>query len=177
MKKSLVLLFGSGLLFTIACAGDTSRSADLQELMKEVAVQAQVIWDVGAGAIDDEGNPDGSKLNAADWDSIVSAGGKGKNVAKSLVEAKQLVIAAPGQKISGEENPGAFNAQDVEHAIAANPQAFSGFAQALEMSMDEIVNAARTRDAAKLFEVSGSLDQICEQCHLQFWYPEQNAAR
>lgn len=178
MKKFFSLLLASSLMFTAAHAGKaTPGPANLHELMKDVAAQAQIVWDIGSGALDDEGNPDASKLKAADWDAIVTASGKGKNAAKTLVETKQLVVAAAGEKISGEENPGAFNAKDVERTIAANPQAFNGFAQALQQSMDQIVAAARTHDAAKLADVSGALDQVCEQCHLQYWYPEQNDAR
>ena len=85
--------------------------------MKDVAQQAQVI-DIGGAAIDDEGNPDASKLKPADWDSIANVAGKGKHNAKALVEAKQLV-AAPGQKISGEENPGALDAKGV--SVSSRP--------------------------------------------------------
>jgi cytochrome c556 len=49
--------------------------------------------------------------------------------------------------------------------------------QALAASMDQIGAAARVKDAAKLFEVSGALDQVCETCHMKFWYPEQKAAQ
>ena len=47
--------------------------------------------------------------------------------------------------------------------------------QALAGSMEQI--GAEAKDAAKLFEVSGALDQVCESCHMKFWYPEQKAAR
>jgi len=39
--------------------------------------------------------------------------------------------------------------------------------------MDQITAAAKLRDAVKLNEVSSRLDQVCEERHLQFWYPEQ----
>jgi hypothetical protein len=41
--------------------------------------------------------------------------------------------------------------------------------------MEQIGAAAQSKDANKLFEVSGRLDQVCEDCHLQFWYPDQKA--
>jgi hypothetical protein len=163
---------------TVAHAGNSvSSPANLHELMKQVAVQTQIIWDIGNAALDDEGNPAPSKVKDADWGQIVSAGGRVKEAARTLAEAKRIIGAAPGQKIAGEENPGSFNAKDVEKAIDANPKAFSAFAQQLVLSMDEIVRAARTRDAAKLLDVSGRLDQVCEQCHARFWYPEQKVPR
>lgn len=173
--KSSALLLGCGLLFAIA-GNTTPAAANLHELMKDMAVQTQILWDIGNRAMGDEGNPDPSKVEAADWGPIASAGGKVKQAAMSLAEAKHVVGAGPGQKIQGEENPGAFGAKDVEKAVAANPKAFSALAQQLAVNMDEILQAARTRDAAKFLEVSGGLDQVCEQCHAQFWYPPQKVS-
>jgi hypothetical protein len=173
--KSSALLLGCGLMFAIA-GNTTPAAANLHELMKDMAVQTQILWDIGNRAMDDEGNPDPSKVEAADWGQIASAGGKVKQAARTLAEAKHVVGAAPGQKIQGEANPGSFGAKDVEKAVAANPKAFSAFAQQLAVNMDEILQAARTRDAAKFLEVSGGLDQVCEQCHAQFWYPQQKVS-
>jgi cytochrome c556 len=39
--------------------------------------------------------------------------------------------------------------------------------------MEQIIAAAKAKDAAKVFEVSGALDQVCEDCHQKFWYPGQ----
>jgi cytochrome c556 len=175
--KSTRLLLGCGAIFAIAAAGNTApAAANLHELMKDVAVQTQIIWDIGNRAMDEEGNPDPSKLAEADWAQIASAGTKVKDAAKTMAEARQIVGAAPGQKIQGEGNPGSFSARDVEKAIADNPRAFSAFAQQLAGSMDEITRAARLRNAAKVFDVAGQLDQVCEQCHMRFWYPEQKVA-
>jgi hypothetical protein len=39
------------------------------------------------------------------------------------------------------------------------------------------VTASQKKDTATLFDVSGRLDQVCEDCHMQFWYPEQKTPR
>jgi hypothetical protein len=177
MKSSLFLLSGS-LMFATAYAGNPPAAPNLHDLMKNVvAVQAQVIWDVGNNAQDAEGNPDASKVKAADWSRVVSASGKVKQIAQTLGQADHVMAAAPGQKLTGEGDPGTFSAKQVQTAIDANPKAFRAFAQALSVSMDQIAAAAQAKDAAKLFDVSGRLDQVCEVCHVQFWYPEQKASR
>jgi len=175
--KSSRLLLGGGLTFAIACVGNTTPVApNLHELMKDMAAQTQIIWDIGNRTMDDDGNPDPKKVQETDWAQILSAGGKVKDAAKTLAEAKQIVGAAAGQKIQGEGNPGSFSARDVEKTIAANPKVFSAFAQQLAGSMDEITRAARSRDPAKVFDVAGQLDQVCEQCHARFWYPQQKVS-
>jgi hypothetical protein len=177
MKSSLLLAAGA-LMFMTANAANPSAAPNLHDLMKNVvAIQAQVIWDVGNQAQDDQGNPDASKLKAADWTRIVNAGGKVKQAAQALGQVEHVMAAAPGQKLEGEGNPGTFGAKQVQSAIDANPKVFRAFAQALSVSMDQIVAAAQAKDAAKVFDVSGRLDQVCEDCHVQFWYPEQKTPR
>jgi cytochrome c556 len=177
--KSSVFLLGSGLLFMSAHAANPAPTPNLHDLMKNVvAVQTQVIWDVGNNAQDEKGDPDPAKLKAADWSKAAGAAGKVKEAAEALARAAHVMAAAPGQKIDGEgATPGAFGAQQVQKAIDANPKVFQAFAQQLGTSMEEIVAAAKVKDARKLFDVSGRLDQECEGCHTQFWYPDEKGPR
>jgi hypothetical protein len=178
MKASAILLCGGLIAVSVHAGGAASTAPNVHDLMKNVvAVQAQVIWDVSNNAQDDQGNPDASKMKSTDWNRLVGAGGKMKEAAQSLAQADRVMAAAPGQKIEGEGTPGAFGAKQVQSAIDANPKAFRAFAQALAVSMDQVVSAAQTKNATKLFDVSGRLDQLCEDCHLQFWYPEQKGQR
>jgi hypothetical protein len=86
--------------------------ADLHYLMKNVvAVQTQVIWDLGNRAQDDQGNPDASKLAAADWTKIMDAATKVRQASQTLARADHVLVAAPGVKIEGEGNPGALGAK------------------------------------------------------------------
>jgi cytochrome c556 len=171
--KSSVLLLAGGLLIATAHAADPAPAPNLHELMKKVvAVQTQVIWDVGNNAQDDSGNPDPSKMKPADWTQVGAAAAKVKDAAQKLATASKVMAAAPGEKIDGEGGtPGAFGAKEVQKAIDANPKVFKAFATQLAGSMDELIVAAKAKNAKKLFDVSGRLDQECEGCHLQFWYP------
>jgi cytochrome c556 len=178
MKSSLLLL-GCGLVGVAAAyAADPAPAPNLHELMKNVvAVQTQVIWDVGNNAQNDKGDPDPTKMKAADWAKVATAAGKVKDAAQTLAKADKVMAAAPGQKIDGEGGtPGAFGAREVQKAINANPRVFRAFATQLSGSMDELIAAARAKDAQKLFDVSGRLDQECEGCHTQFWYPDEKGA-
>jgi cytochrome c556 len=153
-------------------------SRDLHDLMKNVvAPQTQVIWDVGNRAQDDQGNPDGSRLTADDWSKLIDAAGKVQQVARTLAHSEHVLAAAPGVEIDGEGNPDAPGARQVQAAMDANPKEFQALSQALATSMDQVVAAAKAKDAAKLFDVCGALDQVCENCHVKFWYPEQKTAQ
>ncbi|HEU4624172.1 MAG TPA: hypothetical protein VFS52_05375 [Steroidobacteraceae bacterium] len=177
MKPSLLLLAG-GLMCMSAYAGNSSPAANLHELMKNVvAPQAQVVWDVGNQAMDDQGNPDGSKLKPADWAKIAAAAGKVKQASQTLAQADHVMAAGPGQKIEGEGTPDAFGAKDVQKILDAEPKVFRAFAQQLTASMDEVIAAAQKKDATQLADVSGRLDQVCEACHVKFWYPNQETPK
>lgn len=174
MKPLAYVLGGIGMLVAAHEVHSAAAPADLHALMKDVvAVQTQVIWDVSNGAQDDQGNPDASKMSAGDWTKIIEAAGKVRQASQTLAKADHVIAAAPGVKIEGEGNEGVAGAKQVQAAIDKNPAEFRTRSQALATSMDQIVTAAKAKDAAKVFEVSGVLDQVCEDCHQKFWYPGQ----
>jgi len=174
--RSFLLLLGTSVMGVALAAGttpDASAPPNVHESMKNVvAVQMQAVWDLGNKAMDDNGNADASKLTAAEWGQLLQAATQVKQASQSLAVARQFRAAAPGQKLDGEGNPGATSAQQVQGFIDAKPDAFRAFAQALVASMNPIIAAAQAKDAAKLLDASGAIDQICENCHLQFWYPK-----
>lgn len=174
--KTRVFLLSAGLLSLGAYAATPAAAPNVHDLMKKVfAVQTQIVWDVGNNAQDDNGNPDASKLTAADWDNLIKAAAQVRQASETLAKADKLMAAAPGQKLDGEgTTPGAYTVKQVQAAIDRNPKAFKAFATAMAVSMKEIESAAKTRDAKKLFDASGAIDQVCENCHKQFWYPEEN---
>jgi cytochrome c556 len=179
MKSSLWTVGAAALCISAFAATPAATTPNLHDLMKKiVAVQAQVIWDVGNQAQDDEGNPDASKLKSADWTRIVTAGAQVRQVAQTLAKSDHIMASAPGQKIDGEgAAPEAPTAKQVQGYLDANPQVFRAFARALSGSMDQVVAAAQAKNVMKLAEVSGNLDQICEDCHVKFWYPNQQVPR
>jgi hypothetical protein len=172
--KYLLVLSCCALTAMGAFAASTATPPNLHAHMKNVvSVQAQVIWDTANKALGDDGNPDASKLTATDWNLLVGAAGKVKKSAQALAGAEHVMAAAPGQKLQDEGNPGAFGAKAVQRFIDSNPKAFSAFAAAMVTNMDGFVTAVRARDLTKVNDLSGALDEICEQCHKQFWYPKQ----
>jgi cytochrome c556 len=179
MKASVLLLGAVAVCIPAFAANPAPAGPNLHDLMKNiVATQAQVIWDVGNQAQNDKGDPDPSKLKPADWAKLVTAGTQVKQVAQTLAKADHVMASAPGQKIDGEGGSAdAPTAKQVQGYIDKEPQVFRAFAQALSGSMDQIVAAAQAKNAAKLFDVSGNLDQICEDCHVKFWYPNQQVPR
>jgi hypothetical protein len=165
---ALPLLF----LFSAQTAGDLP--VNLHETMKGVvAPQAQELWDVGNRAMDDEGKADASKIRTADWTKLAGAAQKMKDAAAKLANAQRIVTAAPGAKLQDDGTPGASTAQMIQTRIDGDRKAFADHAKQLELISEEFLAAAKGRDAVKLTAASGRMDEVCEACHVQYWYPDQ----
>lgn len=146
----------------------------LHPLMKgTVAPQAQILWDTSAKAMNDKGDPDGSAVTAADWETMAKAAAALSEAADKLVAAKTVLVVEPGQKIQDEDIKGSSNAKQVQGFIDGDRAAFKAMSEALAQNARGFIEAIKTRDAAKLNQVSGDLDAVCEACHKQFWYPQQ----
>jgi hypothetical protein len=61
----------------------------------------------------------------------------------------------------------------VQANIDKDPEMLHEFAGALAQHMADLAAAAKTHDAAKAGPLIDQLDGVCEDCHLQFWYPSQ----
>lgn len=174
MKSITTVLAGTGMCCLLTAQAASPDSRTLQDLMKSVvAPQTQLIWDVGGDAMMDNGDYDPAKIKAETWNVVLHASQEVSAALKSLAQRPTLVVAPPGQKIENEGLPGAWSAKQVQDAISHNGAAFKAMDQGMQTTMDDIILAAKTRDANKLATASSLLDEQCEQCHKAFWYPEQ----
>jgi hypothetical protein len=169
------LAMALGIAVAAAAFGQGGQALLLHPVMKDVvAPQAQVLWDVGNRGMDDNGNADASKISAKDWTSLGAAAQKMKDAADALAAAPQIAVVGPGMKLQDEGGPGASTPQQIQGFIDADRKGFAEHAKALSGVADEFVQAARGKDAAKLMSASGRMDEVCEGCHLKFWYPNQS---
>jgi len=164
----------SGAMVATALLAMQADSLVLHPLMKDVvAAQAQVLWDIGNRAMDDSGNPSERNLMPADWPKLAAAAQAMKDASGKLATASRVVVAAPGDKIQDEGASGAATQAQIQQFIDGDRAGFAQHARALADVSDEFAQAAKAKDAKKLFDASGKLDEICEGCHLKFWYPTQ----
>jgi cytochrome c556 len=164
----------AGLLTFVAAAQAAGPQLFLLPLMKEtVAPQAQVLWDIGNNALDDEGNASAAKVTASDWTKLAAAAQKMKAAATAIAESPKIAIAPPGAKLQDEGSPGQATSRQIQAYIDANPKDFAAHARALADVSDGFIKAAATREAQTLGEASARLDEVCEACHVKYWYPDQ----
>lgn len=173
MKYALVALGGA--LAFIGGAQAAGTPVFLHAIMKDtVAPQAQLLWDVGNRALDDDGNPNVSKLTAADWTKLGKAALAMKTAAQSLADAPKVSIGPAGTKVQDEGGPGGgATAAQIQGYIDADPKSFAEHARALAGVSDAFLTASKTHDAKTLGDASSKLDEVCEACHVKYWYPDQ----
>ena len=159
----------------LAAGPDQASTPTVQASMTQAfAPGAQAIWDVTNRATDDAGRPDASKISAGDWARLGEAGRQIRDTAR-LLAANKPSVAEPGAKIQDEGVGTGASAAQVQGYIDANPDLFAAHVRKLAETGATVAAASETKDTARLFAVANDLDQVCESCHQQFWYPQPAA--
>jgi hypothetical protein len=82
-------------------------------------------------------------------------------------------VVKEGGKLEDHGTPGNLTAEESEQAIAKDRGSFISFAQALRDVGRSMLDAADAKNPQGLIDAGDTMDQVCEGCHLQFWYPGQ----
>lgn len=164
----------AGLLVAeVALAADAPK-ANLQiTMLTKVNPQATELWSLTNDAQDDDGNIDVKKVNPATWAKLLEIGKSLEEGGRTLATSNGVIAAVPGAKLQDESSPGASKAADVQRYIDAKPAEFRKHSMALQKTGADIVTAVTKRDGKTLTSLSNALDQVCEDCHVVFWYPQQ----
>jgi cytochrome c556 len=111
----------------------------------------------------------------ADWDRV-------RTGAVSLAEGIQLLKVPrrwtpPGDvNNSTGANPPELSPAQMQAKLERDPVLWEAKIQALRNAALEIVEVVNKKDVDALFSASEDVDQACEACHLEYWYPGDAAA-
>jgi hypothetical protein len=169
------------LILIIALAAPYSQSADpsstsarppqtLQTIMRlQIDRSADFVWDSVETVVTRQGEQVRQPRTAGQWAAV-------RRHAQSLVEGGEQ-LETPHRRVSEKpfvaEAQGALDSTQIQQRIDANWPTFLAFAQALERTAREQVQAVDAHDVTALVSIGGQLDAVCEGCHLSFWYPNQ----
>ena len=141
------------------------------EIMKSIVMpSAQAIWDAVGVDVTAQGQIETKPETEEQWATLRAA-------AVTLAEATNALVvpgrhaAPPGTK---SENPEAeLEPAKIEALLARERPAWVAHAAVLHATAMQAVGAIDARNIDAISEVGGAIDEACEGCHLQFWYPEQ----
>ena len=144
--------------------------ATIQELMQsEVDASADDIWDAVETTTSQAGEEHQQPRTPEEWQAV-------RRNAIVLIEAANL-LTVDKRKLSVAPFPaeadGALDSAAIDERITHNRAAFDQFALALRRTAQTMLTAIDAKDPKALVAAGGVLDEVCESCHMTFWYPNQ----
>jgi hypothetical protein len=147
----------------------------VHDIMKnKVDANADALWDLTNPALANDASLDPAKIDDATWTKMAERAQAVADAAGELAHLKALKLINPGEKIADQGTFGNQPDQVQEH-LNRNPDDFRQFAGVLQADMADVVAGSKAHDAKKLTPLIDQLDGVCENCHLEFWYPDQKA--
>ena len=144
------------------------------EIMKDkVDKNADELWEISNAAIGNEAGLDPAKMTDERWAQIAARAEAVRQAALEIATMDPIVVARPGVKISDEGLPGGHTAAQVQERMDKDPETLRNLANALARHTGDLARFARAHDAAGAGPLIDQLDGVCEDCHLEYWYPDQ----
>jgi hypothetical protein len=148
----------------------------LHEVMKnEIDLHADELWEISNPALGDNAHLDPARMNDELWGKIEQRAAALQQAALDLAKLDPIVVVKPGVKIADEGVPYGDTGEEVQANVDKDPQKLRDFANALAVHAGDIASAAKRRDTERAGLLIGELDGVCEDCHLEYWYPSQKA--
>lgn len=147
--------------------------AGIQDIMAYmIDPAADFLWESVSTIVTMQGTEEKQPRSDAEWEAV-------RRQAIILAESANLIqmegrhVVKEGRHLEDHGTPGNLTAEESEKAIAADRATFVSFAQALHGVGTSMLNAADARNPQGLLDAGDTMDQVCEGCHLKFWYPGQ----
>jgi hypothetical protein len=146
-------------------------TATVKDIMLHIVDPAgDMVWDSVATVIDKGGIHETMPKTDEEWFKVRSG-------LIMMIEGSNLLMI-PGRKVArpGEksETPGVeLEPSEMDELIAKDRKAWYDRAKALHDIAQSVLEVVDKRDAQKLFDVGEDIDKACENCHRQYWYPNE----
>ena len=146
-------------------------TATVKDIMLHIIDPAgDMVWDSVATVIDKGGIHETAPKSDEEWFKVRSG-------LIMMIEGSNLLMV-PGRKVArpGEksETPGVeLEPSEMDELIAKDRKAWYERAKALHDIATSVLPIVDAKDAQKLFDVGEDIDKACENCHRQYWYPNE----
>lgn len=138
-------------------------------MQAEVDASADNIWDAVETTTTKSGDEDKQPRTPEQWQGV-------RRNAIVLIEAANL-LTVDQRRLSAAPFPaeaaGALDSAEIERRIAGSRAVFNQYALTLRQTAQTMLAAIDAKDPKALVRAGGALDEVCESCHMTFWYPNQ----
>lgn len=146
-------------------------TATIKDIMMSIVdPSADVVWESVKTVVGPDGSHDVAPHTDEEWLEV-------RKGAVRLAEATNLLmmpgrdVARPGEK---SEAPGAeLEPPEMEALISKDRAAWYARIKALHDAAELALKAVDAKDSAAVLDVGDRMERACENCHLQYWYPNQ----
>jgi hypothetical protein len=150
---------------------DYAATSTIKDLMLSIVdPAADVVWLSVTTVQSAQGTKETAPTNEDEWKKV-------RQGAIQLTEAANLLmmpgrhVAGPGEK---SETPGVeLEPSEMEELINKDRGAWIMRAKGLHDAGLAVLQAIDAKDAQKVFEVGEQIEEACENCHKQYWYPNE----
>ena len=185
MRRSSWLLFLGALLFSVslffssACQGrqqgspqpEYTPTATVKDIMLAIVdPSADVVWESVATIVSPSGIEDRAPRTDEEWANV-------RRGAIRVAEGANLLmmpgrhVAAPGEK---SETPGVeLEPEEIEANINKDRATWNKLAKGLHDNSLAVLRAVDEKNTQAVLDAGEQLDVACENCHSQYWYPNQ----
>ena len=156
--------------------GDMTPVVSVRELMKFMIDPASDwVFDSIGSEVSYKGLVITEPKTQEDWDKV-QTGAVSLAEGIFLLKIKRPFTPAGDVNHSTGPNPPELSPTQIQAKVDMDPVLWDAKIQALRNAALEIAEVAKAKDTNKLFEASGDLDEACEGCHLEYWYPGDKKA-
>jgi len=155
--------------------GDLTPVVSVKELMRDmIDPLADNIFDSVGTVINKNGVVNTEPRTDQDWEKI-------RIGAVTIAEGAYLLkIPRPFAPPGDENNSTGPDAEELSPAqikakLEADPVLWNAKIEALRNVGLEVIEIVKRKDTKELWDAAENLDQACENCHLEYWYPGERA--
>src|SRR5215510_5812780 len=181
-KFVIVIVVGCLMLLSYSCSSQKQQTdaqpqaeyrttATIKDIMDSmVDPGADYIWESVETVVSAKGVEEKAPHTDEEWKEV-------RRRAIMLLEATNL-LQIPGRQVAKphekSENPGIeLEPEQIENLINKDRAAWINYAHGLHDATMEAFKAIEAKDSEKLLDVGNRIDEACEKCHLQYWYPDE----
>lgn len=143
----------------------------LREVMHGIVeYNAFKIFNAVAVTVTAEGTSEKQPRTDEEWDEVLHA-------ALALSESPNLLVT-PGRPIALPEEadkaagPDELTPRQIQAKIDANREVWLKYVTELQNVGKKTMGIVNAKDVQGLFGIGEEIDRVCENCHMEFWYPE-----
>ena len=155
--------------------GDMKPIVSVKELMRDmIDPGSDYVFDAVGGVDNRKGSVETYPRTEADWDRV-RIGGVMMAEGAYLLKVPRPFAPAGDENNSTGPDPEELSPAQILAKLEHDPVLWNAKIEALRNVGLQVLDIVKRKDTKELWDAADNLDQACEGCHLEYWYPGEKA--